>query len=253
MDEFKTLVELECPGPQSIDDPFDFLSGYELPIAVLLKLDWEPSWKHLETILTHIYAFLNNAHLSRGLYWERSSVLVDLMNDRVMETWRGKVDTIFVPADEEAPDGHQVIMYEHVALGGTFDHLHAGHKILLTMAAFITSKRLVVGVTDDSMLAKKQHKELLQPLSERLEAVRAFVRLIKPSIEVDAVPIHVRARPHLLSTFNADFLMQRTCMDRQRQTKGYRRSLFPKRREQEGKPVGPVTFDSLVPLTGERS
>jgi hypothetical protein len=35
----------------------------------------------------------------------------------------------------------------HVAVGGTFDHLHAGHKILLTMTAWITRKRLVCGVT----------------------------------------------------------------------------------------------------------
>lgn len=35
------------------------------------------------------------------------------------------------------------------ALGGTFDHLHGGHKILLTMAAWITDKRLVVGLTGE--------------------------------------------------------------------------------------------------------
>lgn len=34
-----------------------------------------------------------------------------------------------------------------VALGGTFDHLHAGHKILLTMAASLTTRKLIVGVT----------------------------------------------------------------------------------------------------------
>jgi hypothetical protein len=37
--------------------------------------------------------------------------------------------------------------FNHVAVGGTFDHLHAGHKILLTMTAWITGKRLVCGVT----------------------------------------------------------------------------------------------------------
>lgn len=39
--------------------------------------------------------------------------------------------------------------YEVTAMGGTFDHLHAGHKILLTMAAFITSRRLIVGVSGE--------------------------------------------------------------------------------------------------------
>lgn len=32
-------------------------------------------------------------------------------------------------------------------IGGTFDHLHAGHKILLSMAAYITSQKLIIGIT----------------------------------------------------------------------------------------------------------
>lgn len=42
--------------------------------------------------------------------------------------------------------------FEDVILGGTFDHLHIGHKILLTEAVLRTTKRLVVGVTDDNMV-----------------------------------------------------------------------------------------------------
>lgn len=38
-------------------------------------------------------------------------------------------------------------MYPVSVIGGTFDHLHAGHKILLSMAAWITSEKLIVGVT----------------------------------------------------------------------------------------------------------
>lgn len=41
-------------------------------------------------------------------------------------------------------------LYPVVALGGTFDHLHAGHKILLTMACSLCSQRLVVGVSGPS-------------------------------------------------------------------------------------------------------
>jgi pantetheine-phosphate adenylyltransferase len=37
--------------------------------------------------------------------------------------------------------------YPVVIIGGTFDHLHAGHKILLSMAAWIADEKLIVGVT----------------------------------------------------------------------------------------------------------
>ena len=39
------------------------------------------------------------------------------------------------------------MFYPVVALGGTFDHLHAGHKILLSLAAWIARDKLIVGVT----------------------------------------------------------------------------------------------------------
>lgn len=39
------------------------------------------------------------------------------------------------------------LVFNRVAVGGTFDHLHAGHKILLTMTALLSTKSMVVGVT----------------------------------------------------------------------------------------------------------
>lgn len=70
-------------------------------------------------------------------------------------------ETTPVPADHtpsgadhhyDHHDPHMKTLYPVVALGGTFDHLHSGHKILLTMAASITSRKLIVGVTGPSGL-----------------------------------------------------------------------------------------------------
>lgn len=49
----------------------------------------------------------------------------------------------------------EVRLYENVVLGGTFDRLHKGHKILLSTAALKCTKKLTVGVTDVSMLKCK--------------------------------------------------------------------------------------------------
>lgn len=50
-----------------------------------------------------------------------------------------------IPTHEHDPE--LPILFPVVASGGTFDHLHAGHKILLSMAAWIAQKKLIVGVT----------------------------------------------------------------------------------------------------------
>jgi bifunctional ADP-heptose synthase (sugar kinase/adenylyltransferase) len=47
-------------------------------------------------------------------------------------------------------------VFNRVVIGGTFDHLHAGHKILLTMAALLATKSIVVGVTGKINIIKGQ-------------------------------------------------------------------------------------------------
>ncbi|KAF9174483.1 hypothetical protein BGX21_007368 [Mortierella sp. AD011] len=81
-------------------------------------------------------------------------------------------------------------MYRDVVLGGTFDHLHAGHKILLSMTAWIASHRVVCGVTDDSMLKTKKFKEYIEPLNKRIEDVEKFLRIFKRGLVYEVVPIH---------------------------------------------------------------
>jgi phosphopantetheine adenylyltransferase len=38
-------------------------------------------------------------------------------------------------------------VHDNVVFGGTFDHLHAGHKIMITVAAASASRSLVIGLS----------------------------------------------------------------------------------------------------------
>lgn len=80
--------------------------------------------------------------------------------------------------------------FDVVALGGTFDHLHSGHKILLTMAAFLSNQKIIIGVTDDNLLINKKFKSELQSLEERTKSVQNFLNLIcTNSLEISTTPL----------------------------------------------------------------
>lgn len=69
--------------------------------------------------------------------------------DKFLSSWSSKFEGAESLIDETEPK------FNSVVLGGTFDRLHVGHKILLSEAALRARKRLVVGVTDVNMITSK--------------------------------------------------------------------------------------------------
>lgn len=70
--------------------------------------------------------------------------------------------------------------FNWIGLGGTFDHLHQGHKRLLRMA-YALSKNLAIGLTTENLLKHKQYSDKIQTYQERkrnlekyLEEIHAF-------------------------------------------------------------------------------
>ena len=84
-----------------------------------------------------------------------------------------------------ADDAPPADVYEDVCVGGTFDYMHVGHKLLLSLAAYSASRRLVVGVSDAPLLKKKVLRELMQPVELRMALVDDFLHSIKPSVAYD--------------------------------------------------------------------
>lgn len=80
-------------------------------------------------------------------------------------------------------------MYEHVVLGGTFDRLHDGHKMLLSAAVLRCKKSLTMGVTDGCMIHTKKLWELIEPCSTRIKKLEEFLIDIEPRLEYRIVPI----------------------------------------------------------------
>ncbi|KAI0473509.1 pantetheine-phosphate adenylyltransferase-like protein [Xylariaceae sp. FL0804] len=75
-------------------------------------------------------------------------------------------------------------LHHTVCLGGTFDHLHPGHKLLLTAAVLLLNVpergtpdpcRFIVGVTGDELLKRKKYAEFVQSWDERATNIIEFL------------------------------------------------------------------------------
>lgn len=64
-------------------------------------------------------------------------------------------------------------MFKLVAMGGTFDVIHAGHMALLR-EAFSVSSKVIIGLTSDE-LAKKKGKKIWHTYQQRLDSLEKFI------------------------------------------------------------------------------
>ncbi|KAF8914884.1 hypothetical protein CPB85DRAFT_465632 [Mucidula mucida] len=165
--------------------------------------DYDAGWEDVQALLTFVY--LQATEAAHNMDNILLDVNVLLRGSVGALNWDEKIDVIFLLEKESIPRDYMYlphgeeeirrshferISYPVVALGGTFDHLHAGHKILLSMALWITSQRIIIGVTDDVLLEKKAYKDELQDIMTRTSQVRKFLSLFRPGLQYDVVPIN---------------------------------------------------------------
>lgn len=161
------------------------------------------SFADYQRFLTHVHTTLahtNNAH-TRVVVVDPSVSLPQLLDPT--GPWRPEAVTRSIAAAAASspsshvwpgsPPAHALLPHataavtervRHVVNGGTFDHLHNGHAVLLAASLSVASESLTVGITSDAMISSsnKALKELVQPYAVRRDAVAAFCRLVNPSV-----------------------------------------------------------------------
>ncbi len=80
--------------------------------------------------------------------------------------------------------------YKNTVIGGTFDHLHEGHKILLSSCALLTTNKIVIGLSSGVLLAKKKYLDHLQSYILRRARVEWFLSLCNPIILQQIIPLY---------------------------------------------------------------
>ena len=65
--------------------------------------------------------------------------------------------------------------FNNVALGGTFDPIHPGHKLLLK-TAFQVSSHVVIGLTTEALLKHKKFRHLIHTYEDREKNLSEFLQ-----------------------------------------------------------------------------
>jgi len=79
--------------------------------------------------------------------------------------------------------------YKLVALGGTFDVLHAGHRHLLS-EAFKLGDMVLIGVTSDRLVETLHKKHQLRPFSMRVRDLDRFLKTRHWSARARVTSLH---------------------------------------------------------------
>ncbi|KAL0240954.1 hypothetical protein GEMRC1_006190 [Eukaryota sp. GEM-RC1] len=85
-----------------------------------------------------------------------------------------------------------------VLVGGTFDRLHNGHRLLLHCAALSCSGKLIVGITEDDFVQDKTHSSHIQSFQQRCGSVQSFLTDVAPRVLIELLPLSDDAGPALL-------------------------------------------------------
>lgn len=88
--------------------------------------------------------------------------------------------------------------YKIVAVGGTFDEFHRGHRALL-IAAFEVGEKVMIGLCSDDFVEKMKKPHEIAPFAVRLEELRSFLIRHGWLERAEIVPLYDAYGPALTS------------------------------------------------------
>ncbi|GLI78856.1 hypothetical protein PoHVEF18_007178 [Penicillium ochrochloron] len=186
-------IELDSPG--GIDARILFTGDSSSSASTASGLRFGPI-VDLQSLVTsgrrwnHVY-YLNNEAGSRQ--FQEFSRMREAQNIHAVinEQAISNISNWTAPVSPLLTEGHESVSFQphySVIVGGTFDHLHLGHKLLLTALALTLEppseadqgqeRLLTVGVTGDALLKNKKYAEFLESWDARFQSTAAFLRAI---------------------------------------------------------------------------
>jgi pantetheine-phosphate adenylyltransferase len=78
--------------------------------------------------------------------------------------------------------------FRKVAVGGTFDEFHRGHKVLL-LKAFEIGAHVLIGLCTDEFAEKMGKPHITASYKERLKELRAFLETLNVSDKAEIIPL----------------------------------------------------------------
>ena len=79
--------------------------------------------------------------------------------------------------------------FRKVAVGGTFDEFHRGHKVLL-MKAFEIGEHVLIGLCSDEFVEKMGKPHATASYEERMKELKAFLETLGLSGKAEIVPLN---------------------------------------------------------------
>jgi cytidyltransferase-like protein len=79
--------------------------------------------------------------------------------------------------------------FRKVAVGGTFDEFHRGHKVLL-MKAFEVGEHVLIGLCSDEFVKKMSKPHITASFEDRLKELKAFLEALNLSDRAEITPLN---------------------------------------------------------------